>query len=203
MRNELWTALLVVAACGPSEPPEPAPVEPTEVGEAPEAPEAPEPDEPAPESAGTAPASADEATRPTPGTLRFVVVTDGPELLGSEARGLDAIAAGLGEGRELTRETATSDERAWVDAVRRGEPELPSTWATSETVVVVHVGAPRELRSGRRVTGGVRGTYVVRPPARKPLLQEVGGETERMQVDAEHTLPWIGAVIAAARGDER
>ncbi len=100
---------------------------------------------------------------PVPGSVRLVVVHDA-DLLGSETRRLDAIAAHMGRSRTVTHEEPTEDEaelaRRWIDGSERA---VSPRWAHDETVVLIRVASPDVRRSGQRVSKGLSGFVVLRP----------------------------------------
>ncbi|MBO6935786.1 MAG: hypothetical protein JJ863_12450 [Deltaproteobacteria bacterium] len=136
---------------------------------------------------------------PEPGTLRFVVVHDGPELLGSEERALAQLRTGLARGRTLDGAEPTDAERAWLD----DPTALPAAWGRVETVVVLRMAAPQTLRNGRRMTRGFRSLHVVRPPATTPVYALDGGAEGPVGLAADKELEWLGALLdSLAEGED-
>ncbi len=146
--------------------------------------------------------SGSDPVAPTPGTLRFVVIHDGPELLGSEERAIAQLRAGLARGRTLDASEPTDAARAWLS-----DPTVvPTAWAAFETVVVLRIAAPRTLRNGRRMTRGLRSVHVLRPPAATPVYALDGGADGPVGLAADGELEWLQALLGslggAAEGDD-
>ena len=192
---------MLLSACSGSSDPEPERAPESEPGarQAEASPSAPEaaPGAPASEPVPGAPdseASAREAeeVEPEPDTLRFVVVHDGPELLGSEERQLGELRAGLASGREVSADETIDAERAWVTD---GGDALPEPWSRFETVVAVRVAEPRTLRNGRRMSQGLRSVHVLRPPRSEPVYA-LEGEGP-VDLAPEKDLAWLDALLEA------
>ncbi len=144
----------------------PAPNEESESPAQTESDQSPTPSEAQPESpTGSAQSAAFE---PVAGSVRLVVVHDA-ELLGSETRRIAQIARRLGRGRTLADDAPSEAEAqaalGWIEGTGR---QVPERWARDETIVALHVGVPRTLRSGRRVSRGLIGVAVFRPGAEAP-----------------------------------
>lgn len=169
-----------------SEPPEPE-VAPESQSESEVAPESAPESESAPEAEHTEP--------PEPGTLRFVVAHDGPELLGSESRQLDALREGLAREHTVDAADVTESEGAWLS----DGGALPESWARFETVVVLRVAEPRTLRRGRRMSRGLRAVHVLRPPSPEPVYTLEGGP---VGLNGAEELGWIRALLAALEEGE-
>jgi hypothetical protein len=135
---------------------------------------------------------------PTPGTLRLVVIHPHPELLGSEAQQIGALEAGLRAAHlEVTRETATGAESAWLDA----GGALPDGWATYANVVVLRLPEPQALRSGRRMAQGLSDLVLVRPPATEPVFADRGEDPSGLGLVGADLARWIATLIAHAPGE--
>ena len=128
-----------------------------------------------------------------------------PDLLMSQERQLVTMEESLREqGLEITRETASADERAYAEA-DDSDATLPGPWSSFETVVVVRLAEPKVNRKGKRLAQGVRDLLVVRPPEAAPVFSQRGSAEAGARLDGEDQAKWIASILAAtqAEGAER
>jgi len=213
----LASALACTPATGQQgTPAEPAPAAETEhtkiAGEAPSTNTAAAPAKPAPPPTENKPEAGDEnttaappplpATAPQRGTLRLVVLHTPPDLLMSQERQLSAMEESLrGQGRQVTREPASADERAYAEA-EDGAAPLPAAWSSFETVVVVRLAEPKVNRKGKRLAQGVRDLLLVRPPETAPVFSQRGSAEAGVRLDGKDQAKWIASILTAAQTGE-
>ena len=123
------------------------------------------------------------------------MVVHDAELLGSETRRIAQIARRLGRGRTFADDAPTEEEAraalAWIEGT--GRP-LPERWARDETVVALHITAPRTLRSGRRASRGLIGVAVFRPGAEAPWF-DARIDPQSAWPLQERTAAWLADLV--------
>lgn len=142
-----------------------------------------------------------EASGASGAGIRLVILAD-HALLGSEVKGLARLESELAAGGgAVTRVEAAGEERAAAEGIFGGAAptSLPTSWPRAATVVVVRVAAPRETRSGSRLSRGVTDVALLRPPRGEPELRMRVDESVAVRADES----WSRWVAELARGGGR
>ena len=153
------------------------------------------------EERGAASDGGGEASGASGAGIRLVILAD-HALLGSEVKGLARLESELAAGGgAVTRVEAAGEERAAAEGIFGGAAptSLPTSWPRAATVVVVRVAAPRETRSGSRLSRGVTDVALLRPPRGEPELRMRVDESVAVRADES----WSRWVAELARGGGR
>lgn len=142
------------------------------------------------------------ASAPT-GSVRMVIVRGG-ELLGSEKRAIQDLTHALGKkvgvltvvGARPSGAEATAGLAVLGDAT---PARIPATWSAAQTVVILQLLPPSGAKPNR-VSRGVGGIAVLRPPSATPIyVERVTGDGLGEPLSADMA-DWIAGVATLAGG---